>query len=180
MSRFLLSSPRVLALLACAGLVSTPALAAPMARTAPTVSPVSAKAAQPSWSPADESADNHRRWRRHRGGNGIDGGDLLGGLLVLGGIAAVASAIDKSNDEVRDRRGYDDRAYDERAYDQRDDRGRWDEQVERSGWSDGAWNEDDRWSARDGYDGRTVGYHEDDGGSYDPAPAYDYRDLRSR
>lgn len=64
-----------------------------------------------------------RGWRRHRG---VDAGDVLAGVLVLGGIAAIASAASNNNkrrdrDVViveRDR----DRDYDRRDYDRRDDR----------------------------------------------------------
>jgi hypothetical protein len=69
-----------------------------------------------------------RGWRRHRG---IRGGDILAGAIVLGGIAAIASAA--SNNRRRDRdvviverdrvRDYDpridDRRYDDRRYDYR-------------------------------------------------------------
>jgi hypothetical protein len=49
------------------------------------------------------SAENHR-WRRPRRGGGIDGGDVLAGVLILGGIAAVAGAIEnnKRDDDYRD------------------------------------------------------------------------------
>lgn len=64
-----------------------------------------------------ETVQRHRRWRdRDR----IDAGDVLAGVLILGGIAAIASAAEKRNradrypapypdDEVRYRtpRGYD-------------------------------------------------------------------------
>lgn len=42
------------------------------------------------------------RHHHHRHGDGIDGGDLLAGLLIVGGIAAIASAASKS---ARDRQG---------------------------------------------------------------------------
>lgn len=48
-------------------------------------------------------------WGRHRHyrGNGISGGDLLAGLLVIGGVAAIASAASKKSDEQqRDRSSY--------------------------------------------------------------------------
>jgi len=38
----------------------------------------------------------HDRWHRHRGG-GVDAGDVIAGVLILGGIAAIASAASKSN-----------------------------------------------------------------------------------
>lgn len=64
----------------------------------------------------------YRGHRRHR--DGISGGDILAGILVIGGIAAIASAASKNN---RDRR-YEDRDYrsenqdyDDRRTDARDD-----------------------------------------------------------
>ncbi|MCT2400136.1 hypothetical protein [Novosphingobium mangrovi (ex Huang et al. 2023)] len=57
------------------------------------------------------------RHHHHRGG--IDGGDVLAGLLIVGGIAAIASAASKSNREpVReDRYAYPGGpAYDESGY----------------------------------------------------------------
>lgn len=55
-------------------------------------------------------AEARRGWDRHRG-DGIDAGDVIAGALIIGGIAAIASAA--SND------GYDryDRRYRDRNYD---------------------------------------------------------------
>ncbi|BBC72521.1 conserved hypothetical protein [Altererythrobacter sp. B11] len=52
--------------------------------------------------PYDPDAGNvaHRGYRRHHDGGGIDGGDIVAGILAIGGIALLASAA--SND--RDRR----------------------------------------------------------------------------
>ncbi len=61
----------------------------------------------------------HRGWRRNR----VDAGDVLTGVLILGGIAAVASAANNRND-----RRYRDRDYERRDrnnnrdYDRRDNR----------------------------------------------------------
>ena len=52
------------------------------------------------------------RPNHHRGHDGIDAGDVIAGALIIGGIAAIASA--GSND-----RGYRGR-YDDRRYDDRD------------------------------------------------------------
>ncbi|MGX7951727.1 hypothetical protein ACWPM1_04090 [Tsuneonella sp. HG249] len=51
--------------------------------------------------PDAADVQNHRRWRRDR----VDAGDVIGGLLVIGTIAAVASAASKAsrNDPYRDR-----------------------------------------------------------------------------
>lgn len=65
------------------------------------------------WSIEDETANgwgHHRRWRRHRGG-----GDVLAGILILGGAVAVAKAIENSND--RKYRERDERYRDYRDYD---------------------------------------------------------------
>ncbi|WP_156320025.1 hypothetical protein [Croceibacterium atlanticum] len=45
----------------------------------------------------DMASAYHRRHRHHRGG-GVDAGDILAGVLILGGIAAVASAASQSGD----------------------------------------------------------------------------------
>ena len=64
-----------------------------------------------------------RGWRRHR--RGIDAGDVLAGVLILGGIAAVASAASNNNRRrdrdvvVVDRRDRDYERRDERRYDDR-------------------------------------------------------------
>lgn len=58
---------------------------------------------------AQDTAERHRRWR-HR--NRVDAGDVIAGIAIIGGIAAIASAASKNN--RRDR--YDDRRYDDRRY----------------------------------------------------------------
>lgn len=64
----------------------------------------------------DQSLD--WRGRRHHRDRGIDGGDILAGVLILGGIAAIASAASNSN---KDRQVRDDYRYDEPYQDQRPD-----------------------------------------------------------
>ncbi len=61
-----------------------------------------------------------RGWRRHR--RGVSGGDVLAGVLILGGIAAVASAANSNNRRERENRRYEDRRDDRRYDDRRDDR----------------------------------------------------------
>lgn len=56
-------------------------------------------------------------WGRH---DRVDVGDVLAGVLIIGGIAAVANAASKA---ARDRR-YDDRRYDNRRWDDRGTSGR--------------------------------------------------------
>lgn len=61
----------------------------------------------------------YRRYRRNR----IDGGDILAGVLIIGGIAAIASAASNNNrrerERVVERRRYEDRRYDDRRYNDR-------------------------------------------------------------
>ena len=84
--------------LAGATLIASPVAAA--TRTVPITVPLSVLPAQPpAWNTADDTFDDHRwgRYRRHH--DGFDGGDLLGVLLIGGGIAAVAAAIGKDKQE---------------------------------------------------------------------------------
>lgn len=109
------SAARVAVVFATATMVASPVFAA---RTVPLTIPLSARPAQvPAWSSADEIYNGHRwrRYRHHR--DRIDGGDVLAGILVIGGIAAIASAADKSRDSRANRRDYprDDRRYDYRS-----------------------------------------------------------------
>lgn len=73
----------------------------------------------------EADADGYRRWRRHRH-NRVDAGDVLAGVLIIGGIAAIASAASKND---RDRRyrdrdyRYRDRDYRNQDYRYRDRRG---------------------------------------------------------
>ena len=104
-------------LLATATMTVSPVAAA--TRTVPITIPLSAKPVQPSaWNTADQTYNKHRwgSYRRHH--DRIDGGDLLAGILVIGGIAAIASAVDKNKDQRRDRRDY---PQNDRRYDYRDD-----------------------------------------------------------
>lgn len=53
---------------------------------------------------------------RYRGRDGIDAGDVIAGALVIGGLAAIASA---GSQQDRNYGRYDDRHYDDRRYDDR-------------------------------------------------------------
>ena len=44
----------------------------------------------------------------HNDRNGVSVGDIIAGALIIGGIAAVASAANRNNGGYRDNRGYDD------------------------------------------------------------------------
>lgn len=118
------TAARAAALLATATIVVSPVAAA--TRTIPITVRLSARP-QPAeaWNAANEIYNDHRwrRYRHHR--DGIDGGDLLGVLLIGGAIAAVAGAIDKDKQERRgDRTDGRDYPGADRPYDYRDnDRG---------------------------------------------------------
>lgn len=78
--------------------------------------PVAAQA-RPDWGGRNWGG---RGWHRDRGG--IDGGDVLAGVLILGGIAAIASAA--SNAERKRNRDMDDYRYRQGDEDLRDDTAR--------------------------------------------------------
>lgn len=100
--------------IACLGLSATPAMAADVSVAgAASVSP-----AVPTAYDADsDELNHHRRWR-HR--NRVDVGDVIAGAVIIGGIAAIANAANKSQ---RDRRYRErDYRYEERRPDYRDQR----------------------------------------------------------
>lgn len=101
------------AIAAVLSMTATPAFAVEL----PNTGPVTAQA-------HDDSAAMSRRghWGRnyrHRGG--IDGGDILAGVLILGGIAAVASAVENNN-RNRDYRDYPPPPRTQERYDYQDSR----------------------------------------------------------
>ena len=104
------------ALLATASLVASPAYAAPLPVV--TSSPAQAEGVT-SYDPADQTYENHRyrRYRHHRG-PGL--GDVLTGVLIIGGIAAIANRAKRDDD-----RRYRDRDW--RYPEQRRDQARWDD-----------------------------------------------------
>lgn len=76
-------------------MAATPAAAIEL----PARGPAAAHAVPAAWSDASVAAERSRwRHRRHRD-NGIDLGDVIAGAVVIGGIAAVASAIDNDRDD---------------------------------------------------------------------------------
>ena len=92
-TRSLFAAPTALAALS---LAATPVQAAELPRS--TV-PVAAHVT-PAWAPGDDTAAKHRRYRhyRHHRNRGIGAGDILAGVLIIGGIAAIANAAEKSRD----------------------------------------------------------------------------------
>ncbi len=99
---------------AALAMAASPATAAEF--TAPDVVRTAVAPSGPAaWESEAVSVERYRHYRGHRGYRGryrnrIDGGDILAGVLVLGGIAAIASAASRNNE-----RRYDDRRYDRRA-----------------------------------------------------------------
>lgn len=112
------------ALAAASFTFSSPAQAADLAPAAQPANPVvSSVFGTSTYDAAAETSEYRRRyrgWRRYRR-NRIDAGDVFAGVLILGGIAAIANA---ANNNRRDR--YEDRRY--RYEDRRDrDRDRYDD-----------------------------------------------------
>lgn len=100
-----------LAALSGLSLVSTPIVAADLPRAVPGHSAA----------PSEQVAQHSRRHYRNR--DRVDGGDILAGVLILGGIAAIASAASKADQRDRDYRE-EPRPYPEDPrYRQQDDRG---------------------------------------------------------
>jgi len=62
-----------------------------------------------------------RHWGGHRHRDRVDAGDIIAGAIIIGGIAAIASGISKSNKEKRDREWERDNSYGGSAYDDRTD-----------------------------------------------------------
>ena len=91
------------------------------AASIPQVSATSAKpAGVTSYDPADQTYENHRhrRYRHYRHHRGPSLGDVLTGVLIIGGIAAITNNTKRS----------DDRRYRDRDYrDDRRDDARWDD-----------------------------------------------------
>ena len=108
------------ALLSTLSLITTPAMASELP-TAPIRTNVSAPVSV--WNGVDDSTSYHRRNRYYRHDRGVDAGDILAGVLIIGGIAAIASAATKNNnnDRYRDRTDYPDDRRDTNRYD--NDRG---------------------------------------------------------
>lgn len=106
------------AALAVASMASTPVLAAeiPLSGSAASAQPYAEIAGAQSYE--EDTSDYHRRYRRYR--RGVDAGDVLAGVLIIGGIAAIANAASK-NSRDRDER-YRDRDYRYREPDYRDRR----------------------------------------------------------
>ncbi|MFL0356240.1 hypothetical protein ACI5KX_07135 [Erythrobacter sp. GH1-10] len=108
-------------LAAALSMTATPAAAADLP-SAPESSSIYAQFDQSRYDGDTDIAERHRRWGRHgwyRHRNRVDAGDVLAGVLIIGGIAAIASAA--SNNDRRDRerdyrrvRDYD-RDYDRRT-----------------------------------------------------------------
>lgn len=108
------SFPAIASALAAAAMAATPVSAAEFRRELPRVA-----VATPGVFDADAvNADDHR-WYRYRRHDHVDAGDVLAGVLIIGGIAAIANAA--NNNRNRDYRNRDS-DYRSRDYDYRDRR----------------------------------------------------------
>ncbi|MEL6529995.1 MAG: hypothetical protein AAFQ27_08525, partial [Pseudomonadota bacterium] len=138
-------------LLAAASMASTPAFASEMPSGLITQSaPGSAAFMQFDSSTYDSETDIsewrrgwgrrgwRRGWRRHR--RGVRAGDVLAGVLILGGIAAVANAANNNRRRERDVVIVDRDRDRDRNYDRRDDRRDDRRTTRRSGGSTGLEN----------------------------------------
>lgn len=103
--RGLTATGALTAMVLTGAMVSMPAAAAPL----PQAATRAAGPAAQGWSIENEKAEGWRRYRRHR--DGIDGGDILAGALIIGGIAAIASAASNESRRQRDRDRYEDSRY---------------------------------------------------------------------
>lgn len=82
---------------AALALLATPAQAAELG--SPVAFADSAYAPAPAWGEGAATWEKHRRYRwRHRD-RGLDAGDVIAGVLILGGIAAIADAATRDSDE---------------------------------------------------------------------------------
>ena len=114
-----------LCLAAASSMIIAPASAAEIATNVPVTSIPEAQ----QWDSNAVNADRYRRYRPHyrgrhyRRNRGIDAGDVLAGVLIVGGIAVLADAVlnnDRDDryrrDDVRYRERTDDRRYNDSRY----------------------------------------------------------------
>lgn len=98
--RILRSAAVAATMLAGATMIAAPVAAA--SRTVPVTMPPGARPIVPlAWVTSADTYRDHRWERERHRDDGFDGGDLLGVLLIGGGIAAVVAAIGKDKQERR-------------------------------------------------------------------------------
>ncbi len=86
---------------AAISMAATPAIAADIPLNTAPKTPV---AGAMQWDAEATNVEHRRgRYHRHRRHRGVDAGDVIAGVLILGGIAAIASA---ASDNKRERRSY--------------------------------------------------------------------------
>ena len=119
-------------LIAAASMIAVPASAA-QASSVPSSEPAAYDHLDYSRYDGDsEIAQNHRYYRYPRYRRGPDAGDVLTGVLILGGIAAIANAAERNRYRDREYRRYPDydrryRDYDRRYENRRNDDRRYDD-----------------------------------------------------
>ncbi len=104
----------------CCALAGMAMAATPAQARLPAASATLASPAQPVWSANAVNGENYRRHRDYRPyhrRNRVDSGEIIAGILILGGIAAIASAVSEDQDD-----GYRDRDYRYRDRDRRGER----------------------------------------------------------
>ena len=112
----------ILGTAAVLAMAATPAAAAEL--------PVSAaRGQQPTISVFKSDDINADSWRRYRHRDRVDAGDVLAGVLIIGGIAAIAGAASNS---ARNRDYRDDRYRNDYRYRSRDDTSRYPSQYQRN------------------------------------------------
>ena len=137
MSRLSFRLSSALTLAAALSMAATSANAAPLDLhgSASAGAPISA-----AWDRDDTVVHQYRGWgggyggwgrHRHYRGNGISTGDVLAGVLIIGGIAAIASAASKNSRDRAEERSYPDDRND--TYPNRDDRQDYRDRDDRDG-----------------------------------------------
>jgi len=90
------------AMLSALSMAATPAAAAALPTLSAPMAAVQASHLQAGMGVQDYEWRGRGRDRHHRDRGGVDGGDILAGVLILGGIAAIASAASKSDNSRTD------------------------------------------------------------------------------
>jgi len=110
------SFPAIATALAAISMAATPASAAPFERGAPSIA-----VPTPGVFEAEAANADSHRWYRYRRHHHVDTGDVLAGVLIIGGIAAIANAASNNRDRDYRNRDGDYRSRDDDYRDRRTD-----------------------------------------------------------